>query len=176
MKKNSFLFILFLILTLGGCTGSNEPMPTVEAPSYDFLKASASVQQQETMRQQRDLAFNNAKYTLKSQVKNELKRFLTTYLSRIGLKNDALSEKLSAYVYMDMEKIFEAIEQTGITVGDERTMTVTAALNHELFITSLKAALKENFRRDRTVWDRFQEQNAQDLLQQSLGALLQIER
>jgi hypothetical protein len=173
VKIISFLATLFLLLTFAGCSGSKQPIVAVEKPAYDFLKATATVEQQETMRKQRDLAFANARFALKAQIKNELHRFLGAYLEQIGLRNDTLTQRLGEYVYMDMQHSFEAIAQSDIAILEERAMRVTASLDRQLFVSTLKTALTHNFRRDRTVWDRFQEQSAQDLLRLSLEALIQ---
>jgi hypothetical protein len=169
-KKIISLLPIFLFLI--GCGGNQGPQVAVEAPVYNFLEASATIQKQPTMRLQRNLAFNNAKYTLKTQVHKEVTQFLTDYLRSIGLSNEEMIERLSGYINMDMDPLFEKVEQAGIEIVEEKAMKITVRLAEDAFEQSLNEALKINFQRDRSVWDRFQEQSSQDLLNASLTTLL----
>ena len=141
-------------------------------PDYNFLLASATVQKQPTMRQQRDMAFLNAKYALKAQVGKEVQAFLTAYLESIGLSNERTIERLCGYVNMDMAGLYENVEQKEIQILQGQAMAVTVELDTARFETALKEALRSNFQRDRSVWERFQEQSSQDLLNRSLDVLL----
>lgn len=170
LKKIIYLLPVYLFFI--GCGGNQGPKVAVETPEYDFLEASATVQTQPTMRLQRDLAFNNAKYTLKTQVQKEVTKFLTDYLESIGLSNEKTIERLSGYINMDMAPLYDTVQQTGIEIVEEKAMKITVRLGQEQFEHALKEALKANFRRDRSVWDRFQEQSSQDLLNRSFSVLL----
>ena len=173
-KKIIYLFLFYLFFA--GCGGGKGPQVAVAEPDYDFLQASATVQKQLTMRQQRDMAFLNAKYALKAQTGKEVEAFLTAYLESIGLSNERTIQKLCGYVNMDMTDLYESVEQKDIQILEEQAMTVTVELDKARFETALKAALTSNFQRDRSVWDRFQEQSSQDLLNQSLDVLLRREK
>ncbi len=169
-KKVIYLFLIFLFFT--GCGGSKGPEVAVEAPDYDFLRASATIPKQSTMRQQRDLAFGNAKYALKSQVQTEVAQFLSTYLKSIGVTNEKTISRLGEYVNMDLSPLFDAVRQSDIAIVDSQAMQISVRLEKGTFEQALKTALTTNFRRDRSVWDRFQEQSSQDVLSRSLEILL----
>lgn len=161
-----------MFLFFAGCGGNGGPQVAVTDPGYDFLEAAATVQKQPTMRQQRNMAFLNAKYALKEQVNKEVEAFLRAYLESIGLSNERTIKRLCEYVNMDMAPLFENVRQADIGIVDEQAMKITVRLSQSEFEQSLKAALKANFQRDRSVWDRFQEQRSQDLLGRSLDVLL----
>lgn len=168
-------FYISLLTIFTACNGNKDLVVTPEHPEYDFLKAAATLQQQPTMRTQRNMAFDNAKYTLKTQVKTEIEHFLSAYLKNIGVTNEKVINRLSEFVYMDMAELFDDVEQSDIKIMENRDMKITVAVGRERFKNVLMEALKSNFRRDRSVWDRFQEQSAQDLLNRSLDTLLATE-
>ena len=172
-KKIIYLFLFFLFMS--GCGANKGPEVAVSEPDSNFLQASATIQKQPTMRQQRDMAFLNAKYTIKAQTGKEVKAFLSAYLESIGLSNERTIQRLCEYVNMDMGPLFEHIRQTDIQIVEDQAMTITVELDAALFESALKEAIKSNFQRDRGVWDRFQEQRSQDLLNRSLDVLLQRE-
>lgn len=177
MRKLLFFFLTAVVfLAFSAC--AKDPYREIKAsrPSYDFLTTTASVHPQDTMRKQRDMAFTNAKYRLKSQVKEELKLFLEGYLMHIGVTNEKVIEKLVEYIYMDMEPAFDAVEQSDIRILNEKLMEISVRLNKAVFVEILKEAITLNFKRDRTVWDRYQEQSAQDMLKASIDALVSAVR
>lgn len=172
MQKIKIFFYISLFSIFTACNGNKELVVTPEHPEYDFLKASATLQQQPTMRTQRDMAFDNAKFTLKTQIQMEIEHFLSAYLKNIGVTNEKMINRLSEYVYMDMAELFDAVEQSDIKIMENRDMKITVAVGREHFKNVLMEALKSNFRRDRSIWDRFQEQTSQDLLKTSLERLI----
>ena len=170
-KKIIYLFLFYLLFS--ACSPEKGTQLSVKEPDYDFLVATATVQKQATMREQRDMAFTDAKYTLKAQTSREVEAFLSAYLESIGLTNEKTLKRLCDYVNMDMDPLFEKVRQADILIVPDQAMSVTVTLDAVLFETTLKEAIKNNFQRDRSVWDRFQEQASQDMLNRSLDILLQ---
>jgi len=165
-----FFISAAIILSLASC--SHNPEPKEYRATYDFLKSSSSVEKKQSMREQRNIAFEKAKYSLKEQVKKEVTSFLSLYLDNIGLKNQKQIEKLCEYVNMDINTVFDEVSQQNIEIIEDGVMKLTVTLDKDIFLKELKKSIQTNFERERAVWERFQEQKSQDLMNSSLEKLV----
>lgn len=155
-------------LLLYGCGESPHPELDLGKENKNFLCADASVASQPTMRQQRNLAFYNAKFTLGMQVKNQVTRFMESYLEAIGVRDEKQIATIAYSVNQELETLLEKAEQKEIVIEAERAMRITACLEPALFTYRLEETIRNVLKNERIVWARFQEQSSQDLLHNAL--------
>ncbi|MDQ1341228.1 MAG: hypothetical protein QG567_2386 [Campylobacterota bacterium] len=170
MVKKALLAFAVPVLFFASCAQTQKQKEYLA--TYDYLNSSSLVEKAATLREQRDLAFEKAKFLLKEQTKKELFAFLSLYLANIGLKNQTQIEMLCEYVYMDIEPVFDEIKQENIEVTKDGKMRISLTLNSDIFLKELNKSIQSNFKRERAVWERFQEQSSQELLKKSLKKLI----
>ena len=137
----------------------------------DFITVSATEGKKDTLRKQRDVAYKKARIELTTLLEEKTFGFVKDYLKKIGIQNRSTIKKLAEYVVQDMQKVNKYIEQTDVSLSEDFIMSVVVGIDKEIYKKELKKSIQKEFKNDIIVWNRYSEQDAQDLLNTFLNKI-----